>query len=138
METNIDELEQDILNLKDPKLSLSFCLDNLKTNRIEEHQDIIINYGSASQIFNFTHLFKYYEYNDNDKISIEKLEDKLLLVANKNDARTIYYFAFFIVESNKEKLFRKLLELNDSEVINIFFKEIKFDKDKFKDLLIFL
>lgn len=139
METNIDELEQDILNLKDPNLSLSFCLDNPKTKRFEEHQDIIINNGSFDQIYTFTTSLQYYDYcTINDKICVEKLEEKLLLIANKNNAKDLYLFAFIMKKSNKEKIFKKLLELNDLKFINIFFKDIKFDKDKFKDLLLFL
>lgn len=139
METNIDELEQDILNLKDPNLSLSFCIANPKTKRFEEHQDIIINNGSFYQIYTFATSLQYYDYcMINDKICVEKLEEKLLLIANKNDAKDLYLFAFIMKKSNKEKIFKKLLELNDLKFINIFFKDIKFDKEKFKDLLLFL
>jgi len=49
-----------------------------------------------------------------------------------------FMFATNVENSNKEELFKVVLEYGDKGCINAFLKNIDFDKDKFKIYLLFI
>lgn len=134
-----NNLQRKILYKNDWRLSIDFCLKSscyIKYNilKVKEYEDIIYNvekdkieHIKYNYILNVIEFVKHADVNKAEK-----------LVLDYNDSQIIYYFADYIKQSNKEKLFRKLLELNDLEYINYFLKNIDFDKEKYKDLLLFI
>ena len=118
--------EQKVLNENDHEASYFYCLYNKEAN-ISLHEDIICKLNDAYYIFAFA--------RDIEGTNINKLEEAII---KSNDLYYIYTFAKDIEKSNKERLFRKLLELNDLHYINGFLKNIDFDKEKYKNLLLFI
>lgn len=138
-----NNLQRKILSKNDWKSSIDFCLDsnnfnkNIDLLKIKEHEDIIYNiekdkikHKKYEYLFNIIEFVKHVKYADVNKA--EKL------VLDYNDPQIICYFAYYINQSNKEKLFRKLLELNNIRHIERFLEEIEFDKERYKDLLLFI
>lgn len=96
------------------KSSIDFCLRsshyNINTDllKIKEHEDVIysvekdkIKHIKYEYIFSIIEFVKHVKYAD-----INKVED---LVLDNYDSSIIYNFAYYVNQSNKEKLFRKLL-----------------------------
>ena len=138
-----NKLQDKVLSKNDWESSISFCLNSIHFNKnvdllkIKENEDVIygveknkIKHIRYNYILNVIEFVKHAKYAD-----INKAEE---LVLSYNDSGITYNFAYCIKQSNKEKLFIKLLELNNLYYIKRFLKEIDFDKDKFKDLLLFL
>ena len=141
-----NNLQKKVLSKNDWRLSIEFCLNSYHYNnninlinllKIKEHEDIIYNVEKDkiehiryNYILNVIEFVKHVKHAD-----VNKAER---LVLNYNDYQIIYYFAGYIKQSNKEKLFRKLLELNDLCYIKRFLEDIDFDKEKYKDLLLFI
>lgn len=138
-----NNLQRKILYKNDWRLSIDFCINsnnhnnNINLLKIKEHEDIIYNVEKDkikhiryTYIHNIIEFVRYVKHAD-----INKVEE---LVLNNYDPQIIHCFAHLVNQSNKEKLFRKLLELNDLEYINYFLKNIDFDKEKYKDLLLFI
>lgn len=77
--------------------------------------------------------YKYCMKNEDANISLHEN-----IIIKSDNVGYNYYFAKYIKKSNKERLFKRLLELNDFFFINFFLKNIDFDKDKYEDLLLFI
>lgn len=76
-----------------------------------------------------------YHYCFINKIASISLHEDI--ICKSNNIEYIYCFGRYIKQSNKEKLFRRLLVLNDLTYINLFLENIEFDKERYKDLLLF-
>lgn len=77
--------------------------------------------------------YKYCMKNEDANISLH--ED---VIIKSDNVGYNYYFAKYIKKSNKERLFKRLLELNDFFFINLFLEDVDFDKKQFEGLLLFL
>jgi hypothetical protein len=91
--------EKDILTIKNPLLSYSYCFLYNETANIAEHEKIIID--------------------------------------SKN-IMCCYDFAFYIKNSNKQKLFDAVLASGDLYWIELFYNQIHFDKTKYETLMLFI
>ena len=64
-------------------------------------------------------------------------ENEQMVLESKSIA-FCYYFARDVKDSNKEELFKVVLESGNKDLINIFLQYVEFDKKKFKNYLLFI
>lgn len=77
--------------------------------------------------------YKYCKRNEDANISLH--ED---VIIKSDNVGYNYYFAKYIKKSNKERLFKRLLELNNLTYIKEFLENVDFDRNQFEDLLLFI
>lgn len=127
----MNKKEQEVLDKNSARDSYIYCYNNEDAN-INLHEDIIIKVNNAYYIYRFAFDIKGF---DVEWDNLNKLEDAII---KSNDAVYIYHFAKYLNNSDKDKLFKGLLELNNLYYINLFLTEIDFDKERYEDLLLFL
>lgn len=123
--------EQKVLDKNNARASYDYCLRNKDAN-ISLHEDIIIKSNIAYYIYRFAFDIKGF---DVEWIDISKLEDAIIKTSNSH---YIYCFGKYIDSADKDKLFRKILELNDLTYIDRFLKDVDFNKERYEGLLLFL
>lgn len=117
--------EEEVLEKKSAYHSYMWC--KLRdTNRLEEHQQIVIDFGNCTDIMKFA------DYVPGANIS--KLEDAIIKIGNLEH---IVVFASEIERSNKEKLFRACLAFNNIKYINWFLESFDLSEES-KQLAIFI
>jgi len=109
-------------------LKLAEALDlAIKGIDVEKNQEFILSSKSPIYIYYFGKLVKH--------ANLEKIEDALI---DLQAFERLFSFAYNLEKSNKEKIFKAILQSNDDYYINRFLKEIDFNKDQFKDYLPFI
>jgi len=133
-------------------------IDGLDGIDLEENQEIIIQSKNAELIYGFLHRNKKSSEIDHDRLKEEIINTKNLIyiflicyllhydsfckvediVIESKDLYQIYKFAKYFEKINKEKLFSAMLEYGSEYWIKKFLEEIEFNKDKFKNYLLFI
>jgi len=119
--------EQEILALSNPYESYSYCLNNKETANIKAHEKMIID----SKVLYYYLLFAM-NIPGADIKTFEKL-----IIESKNP-EICYKFAKNIKNSNKQLLSEIVLASSSFYFIELFYKNIDFDKEKYKTLMMFL
>lgn len=78
----------------------------------------------------------YYYCLMHSEIADVSAHEKIILTTT--DCSLLYNSALSIHKLNKEKLFERLLELNNVAYIKLFLMNVKFHKEKYEGLLLFL
>jgi hypothetical protein len=75
---------------------------------------------------------------DNEETANIKAHEQIIIDSKNSDCDYCYYFARDIKNSNKELLFKALLQSGNFYYIKQFYKYINFDKTKYETLMLFI
>jgi hypothetical protein len=123
--------EQEIIAANDPSISYHYCYRNGNKANIKAHEKIMLRCEPSARNMQFFVLFATKIRCENSILFEKKIIDY-------GDAFYCYYFALNNLSSNKDLLFKKILESKNIDIIKRFYNEVDFDKTKYERLMLFI
>jgi hypothetical protein len=123
--------EQEIIAANDPSMSYHYCYRNGNKADIKAHEKIMLRCEPSTRNMQFFVLFATKIRCENSILFEKKIIDY-------GDAFYCYYFALNNLLSNKDLLFKKILESKNIDIIKRFYNEVDFDKTKYETLMLFI